>query len=859
MFGWLFRSHSQAQALDVELVTPLPSVRVLWRPEQFTRVSNGDFALDVSGWSVSSGINAAGAVIARITTDAHSGSACASVVCTEADGSGVNWDFGSDPFLPEAGYGAIWLATGWIKRVSGSTNAKVILGSEGTSTDRATLEVTLTEAWQPFALRWLPLASRTDAQLAITNGSAEAVTFLIDDVAVHLADGFSQIENGTFELTTNGWTAIGGGSITRSTSEAFGGSACARIASAGTAGDGAYYGLVRQFTAGRTYRLRFGARTISGSAGTWVAGVYDGSDHDTSFVPSSTFEWFTADWTPGSDVTSILVYIKNSAANSSTIAVDEVEFYEAIDDLGTDAGPLGWSRTPGQVGSIHVEVDNGTGKYDPRNASGDLYGLLMPGKRIWARATYGGALYPLFHGTLRTIEPRKWDGKADLLGDDTWADFTRSDFTTWMDPSRAYSDARAAAVAAVVARDPDVGSTSLGGSRADISTVGIESDTFFDITDGEDAAAGYLSELDDATQSVSWCQPSVHANTAWRYTTVDRATLTDSDSDFTVDEDFEDFTGVRVTDEALENRQAIPWQGYAVLAPPGAIAGAGGSGIIAAAEDPTVYPDTLYPNYLTFTRDDYGTDDDHPEPRWRYPRGWTRRKWLRRRRKGRVVPNRTRIYPDSLVPFGLADGETATFTMETTIPVQDMYATAEGTGGGGATASVISYSQDRFTFTYTIQADGDATVLAVYIWGTPYLQLDDAESVVDDLDSQAILGVYPGETLSSPYIPSLGSAQGIGAYRDWRYARPRMRPTLVDHNAFPRTLTADVTDHLTVSADRWNVDAVLFVSTSCRWEVSSGGLDWRSWHELEELPSHTAWFTLDDASKGLDDAVVLAY
>ena len=207
---------------------PLPSVRVAWRPEQFNRVSNPGFETNTTGWSVTAGINAAGTSITRITTDSHSGSACASVVCTTTDGSGTNFDMGSDRYYAEASYGAVYVAVVWLKRVSGSRRARVILGSEGTSSDRATLTITdLPDAWTLYVIRWLPTANRTDVQLAVTNGSAEALTVRVDDVSVYLLDGFSQVENGAFLTDTTGWDAAGASiagaatSITRITSDGF--------------------------------------------------------------------------------------------------------------------------------------------------------------------------------------------------------------------------------------------------------------------------------------------------------------------------------------------------------------------------------------------------------------------------------------------------------------------------------------------------------------------------------------------------------------------------------------------------------------------------------------------------------------
>ena len=77
-------------------------------------------------------------------------------------------------------------------------------------------------------------------------------------------------------------------------------------------------------------------------------------------------------------------------------------------------------------------------------------------------------------------------------------------------------------------------------------------------------ALDYLRDLNEATQSVHWVKPSAHAMIGWRYTVVDRATLTDTSSDATVDETDPpaDFAGARYTHEALENTQTVPWQGY---------------------------------------------------------------------------------------------------------------------------------------------------------------------------------------------------------------------------------------------------------------------------------------------------------
>ena len=94
----------------------------------------------------------------------------------------------------------------------------------------------------------------------------------------------------------------------------------------------------------------------------------------------------------------------------------------------------------------------------------------------------------------------------------------------------------------------------------------------------------------------------------------------------------------------------------------------------------------------------------------------------------------------------------------------------------------------------------------------------------------------------------------MAAYRNWRYSEARLRPTMVDHN---NRFSVDLADHLTMTLDRWRLSSVLFLVTGATWNVSQGGLDWSVSRDLEELPSHTTWFTLDTSTVSGSD--VLAY
>jgi hypothetical protein len=851
-------------------VTPLPEVRALWRPEQFTRVTNGGFETNTTGWSVSAGINAAGTSITRITTDFWEGSACGSLVCGTTDGGGVNFDLGADRYFTEATYGSIYVAVVWLKLVSGSGRARLILGSEGTTTDRATTTIDLVEAWRPYVVRWFPSGDRTDAQLAITNGSAEALTVRIDAVRVYQMDAFSQCENGTFETDTTGWSAGAGliaaaaTSVTR-TAGGFGGSWCGRVVtSAASALSGVTFDLgTRLFTSGRTYRLRVAAKSVAGATSARLA-LGNAADNTLQGITlTSDFAWYTCDWTPAANRTDVELAVLNATAASRTVDIDEVEVYEALDDLGTDVGSgLSWNRSLGSPGSITCPVLSVDGTYDPRYTSGPLYGALAPGKRLLGRATYSNALYPLFYGTIRSIEaPARGGLHATILADDIIADLGRATISQDFEESQPYRYARRAAVFMAVAGVSDVvGLASVETSRWSGTTlVGIEGNTFYDATDGTQTALDYLGQLNDATASVHYCAPSVHANLGWAYTVVDRATLTDTSSDFTIDEDFEDVSGIKTTDDTLENRQEVTWQAYEKLPPP---SHDNGFGVVAEAFDPGVYGQDGSGDepYLTYTRDEYGTDADTPEPRFLYfIRGaWRRRGRIDRKKakkKGYKLKRGSRIFPNALVPYVTTAGDVLSLVVDFSVPVSGPNVFM----GGSATINVVYREQRPNRIVFDLITVGAGTMDYLGIAGTPWVPHDELTETRYGTVYDPTLVPYDGPDINSPYIPAKGDAEGLGDHRNWRYGQSRLAPTIVDHNQFPRDLTMQVTDHVTLSADRWRIDGLLLLATDLAWTVGSGGLDWRLTITTEELPTHTDWLTLDHATLGLDENVVLAY
>lgn len=845
--------------------TPVPDVRIGWRVDQFERVSNTGFETNTTGWSVAAGINAAGTSITR-TAGGHSGSWHGRLVCTATDGSGVNFDFGTERFYSEPSYGAIYAAKVWIKRVSGSYRAELILGSEGTAADRATLVIELTDDWRPYVVRWLPSDSRTDVQLAITNGTAQALTIDIDDVSVYQVDALSQVENGTFEVDTTGWAITAGAfaaaatSITR-TAGGFGGSWHGRVVvDAASATSGVTYDLGgRKLTSGRTYRLRVAARTISGAA-TVAIQIGDATAVESATsTPTLTasFAWYSVDYTPAGDRTNVELCIRSTTAAARTFDIDEVEVYEASDDVSLDCSLIEWTRGASgdfdAPGTVSLSLRNADEDYHPRYASSPLYGSVAPGKRVLVRATYGSVLYGCAFGTIRAITPDPDGPTVQVVADDPLFDLSRSWVSRPFVASDSYRTARRYALSGHL---QGLASTSsiLGTSAMDMTTYGHEGNTFYNGTDGVVPTLDYLAALNEATGSVHYADPRPHASIPWRYATVDRTTLTSDAAGTTVNETFEALTGIGFTDDALENRQLIPWQAYEILppyfdTPSGVVAVARTRGDTPPAGQAVEEDDP----YLHHTRDEYGSLDDIPEPTFRV------RVIIRRRpgRKPRKIMRRRRVYPDAFVPFVLGAGETKRIAVDFAIPVAGL-AIDTANLPLGVVARTVSSTPTRFVVELTADATSKQANY-VGITGTPYKPLDDEEAEVIDHESGLTYGIHSGPAITSPYIPSKGDAEGLGAYRDWRYSAPRMRPELVLHNRFTELLDLDVTSHVTLTATRWRLSAALFVVRALRMVVTQGGLDWRGAFSLEELPTHTTWVTLDDADKGIEDNAVLAY
>jgi hypothetical protein len=1004
-------------------LVPRPHVRALWRPEQFNRIANPGFETNTTGWSVAAGINGAGTSITRITSDSHEGSACGQLVTPATAGTGVNYDLGSDIYYRGDQTGAIYAAVMWLKRISGPRLAKLVLGSQGTSSERDELVITdLADDWRPYQLLWSPRSANvTDAQLALVTLTGEALTVNIDSVALYAPEGFSQIENSTCAADTTGWTATSPGTVSRQTSDPYVvGGAYLRADLTGTTGtfDECKYQLgTRTFLAGRTYRARALMRSVSGNTAIgWRFGFQSSDWEEQTVNLTSSWELHTIDWTPASDYTSGVV-CRLDRNNGATFVAEfaHVEVYELLDELGTDVASLRWRRgatfdgASEAPGSGQLVLYNPAGRYAPKNKAATLYGSLKPGRGILARADYDGAGYPLFHGRVRTIQGEPFSAQATITWEDALGSLGRVAIKLPFAADAVYHEARLHAISLAMMRGQERprSSVQLAEARSAVTTKSHEGDTFYDASGGQVQLGAYLAQLNQATGTVHAIRATYDAGRPWEYITTDRATLTAganqlanpyvaevldgwtlstggsgtiarrtdggpndepclevtgdgvsftaaiqtipvtpgdqvtltawvrstvaADADFfgtfetgvggfvsdtaklspaaadtwerltqtatvpataeqmkvklemasgssavgryygmqvvapaqVVDEDFAGITDYVAGFEALENAQLVAWQGYeAVTLPPDDSFGGTYTWVAKAADVAEAYGGDIDANdpYLHFTDERFGSGLDVPEPEYvTIPGrpgffGGVGGILLRRR----PIPARQeRIFPDAFVPFDMAAGDKRQRNVGTNVPIQDAEVVLFD---GTASAAVhVELEQDGLTFDITWWATAAETVNFFGISGTPYLPRD-AITVASTADASLLEhGRYDGPQVAA-YVPSAGNAEGLGAYRNWRYSEARSRLRLQDKaRAWDRLWAAAVGAPLQLRAVRWNLDDQPMVRRQLEVVVSNGGHRWQIYHDLEELPAHLPWVTLDDDDRGLDDVAVLAY
>ena len=797
---------------------PSVEARIAWRPEQFNRVTNPGFESATTGWSVAAGINGAGTSITRITTDFHSGVASGSLVTPATALTGVNFDFGTDTFFL-SGY-HFYRFVVWLKSASGTTQARLIVGSEGTSADRASRDISLTNQWQPFFVDWAPTANRTDVQLAIVNIPAVAMTVRIDDVAVYLRDAFTQVENGYFTTDTSGWlTTAGinaaGTSITRQASGGFYGASTGRLVTTATSGSGMNWDLgTRLFTSGRTYRARVYLRSISGStsARLRLGSLGTPADRgDSTVTITTTWTAYTVNWTPTANRTDAELAVTNGSAAIMTADVDGVEIYEALDDISADAfgqgggSALSYGRGASFDGSsqaagfANLRVVNTDGKYSPENTGGVLYGYLEAGKRVLIRATYEGVPYAVFCGSIGRIIPQPMQFAAEIQCRDPIHDFGRKSLHV-AESADAYHDARTSALEASDIKNYAAESGPIESLAAYIGT-------------DETGLLSYLDALNAATGSLYFIRPSIYAHIGWEAVFRDRTTHSDPTSTSeTWNDDIADLSGYDVTDEALVNRQRVGYAPYD--------------------------PGSHRPIVQAWVPEDHSIVDD-PDGAFYF-----------------TEPIFSGTLPMEALPITIPTNEKRVFLFSFNAPVTTMDAIISYSSGTSTTT--LDKSSTRAIL--TLEAGSSAAVVnAIAIRGYPLFELPLNDADRDDEESIWLRGEHQGNPVESRYIQHPHHADGLADWRIWRYKVPRARPTALITNDFVRQLGREVSDRITLNFARLSISGKVFAMHSFSTTVSEGGREWNTTYMLEALPAAPAngWFRLGTSALG--GTAVLAY
>jgi hypothetical protein len=373
-------------------------------------------------------------------------------------------------------------------------------------------------------------------------------------------DGFNLVTNDGFEFDTAGWSTAAGiasaaTSITRVTAQHYVGSAAARVVTTATNGSGVKYGFGGQsFTSGRTYRFRLYAQAVSGttSAKIIIGSLGTPADRATATM-TLTGSWtvYTVDWTPTGTRTDAQAVFANNAASVMTAEIDHVEVFETIDDITGYADMATWSRGASFDGSAEapgtcsVTLLNADGRFSPDSTTSPLAGLLVLGRAVWVRSTYGGTTYAHFYGTIRRIVPMPETRKVELVCEDPLYRFKRQEVSIPLSLTSSIRDFRAL-VLAYLGEDP---------LRQNLA-YGVESDIVYTEAD-QRSALDVLADLNAATGTVHYIRPNASSTYLYQYTTVDRAAVQGQGIDETFSDDLNGMSNYDLTDEALVNSQRV--------------------------------------------------------------------------------------------------------------------------------------------------------------------------------------------------------------------------------------------------------------------------------------------------------------
>ena len=117
----------------------------------------------------------------------------------------------------------------------------------------------------------------------------------------------------------------------------------------------------------------------------------DGSATDDAVHWAIEIDWFNTGAYDGSSEAAYAIGLETAAGRKQFLEVGDNRTFTGY-------------KFP-DVGTCRVTLDNSSRRFDPYNASGDLYGNILPGRFIRVRVTYHGVTYNVFHGNIARITP----------------------------------------------------------------------------------------------------------------------------------------------------------------------------------------------------------------------------------------------------------------------------------------------------------------------------------------------------------------------------------------------------------------------------------------------------------------------
>lgn len=459
------------------------------------------------------------------------------------------------------------------------------------------------------------------------------------------------------------------------------------------------------------------------------------------------------------------------------------DFTNDYDDITSDVLSISWYRGASDwaggsaSGGATIVVDNTAGTYYPDNVGSTLHGLLLPGRRVWVKATHSLVTYGVFAGFVERIVPivSGGDERAEIVCVDSLARWRKE---------RVPLDANV------------IDTTSIGTARADL-LVDVLGELSPVLASGEDAdalvgigapktdALSLLEDLNRANGSRHVIRPrstvvgggGSKANaTAWEYVVQRRC---------------DDLSDAAAAD--LTNVYAI--NGYEVSS----------ANVI---------------NEVTVAYSQYAVDT-RVSTLWTLERSFP---W--------------NIGPDTEVLIAELPSAAVDLVADIDLTAGFVNLTLEDCG----TTAIISIDPGTYATVTGLRLEGRA------------VEITGASSVGSDGTSVGVYGPCSVE-VSSTFLQSATTADGLRDYLLWRFGDPRKRPTVTLRQPFSTMLALEVFDVVTLSVDRLYVDGIRYeiVGLEGRMSPASG---WSVEYTLQEMPEQgtlTGWFTIGTSSlDGID-------